>query len=121
MGPGINMRRMDILAEVLDRIRLGGTLLRHFELSRPWSLALPPRSDALFHYLSRGRATLTLEQGREIHMVEGDLVVVTRGEPHVIFSDRGTKPFEILDFNRPPQDLWQLDCITEAVRSRSRK
>jgi AraC-like DNA-binding protein len=99
------MRRMDILAEVLDRIRLGGTLLRHFELSHPWSLELPARSDALFHYLSRGTATLTLEQGREIHMAEGDLVVVTRGEPHVIFSDRGTKPFEILHLNRPPQNL----------------
>jgi AraC-like DNA-binding protein len=96
---------MDILAEVLDRVRLGGTLLRHFELGHPWSLELPARSDALFHYLSRGSATLTLEQGREIRMTEGDLVVVTRGEPHVIFSDRGTKPFQILHLNRPPLHL----------------
>jgi len=85
------MRDMDILAEVLDRVRLGGTVLRHFELGHPWSLALPGRSDALFHYLSRGAATLTLEQGREIGMTEGDLVVVTRGE--------------ILHLNRPPQHL----------------
>ena len=99
------MRGMDILAEVLDRVRLGGTLLRHFELGHPWSLALPSRSDALFHYLSRGQATLTLEQGREIRMVEGDLVVVTRGEPHVIFSDRGVQPFQILHLDRPPLQL----------------
>jgi len=33
-------------------------------------------------------------------MAEGDLVVVTRGEPHLIYSDRGTKPFRIVDFNR---------------------
>jgi AraC-like DNA-binding protein len=92
---------MDILAEVLDRIRLGGTILRHFELGHPWSLALPRRPDALFHYLSRGSATLTLEQGQELHMAEGDFVVVTRGEPHVIFSDRRTKPFQILHLNRP--------------------
>jgi AraC-like DNA-binding protein len=91
---------MDILAEVLDRVRLGGTLLFHFELGYPWSLALPERPYALFHYLSRGSATLALEQGRELRMTEGDFVVVTRGEPHVIYSDRRTKPFPILGFDR---------------------
>ena len=72
---------MDILAEVLDRVRLGGTLLFHFELGHPWGLALPARPYALFHYLSRGSATLVFEEGRELHMTEGDFVVVTRGEP----------------------------------------
>lgn len=96
---------MDILAEVLDRVRLGGTLLFHFELGHPWSLALPERPYALFHYLSRGSATLALEQGRELRMAEGDFVVVTRGEPHVIYSDRRTKPFSVLDLARPPAHL----------------
>ena len=96
---------MDILAEVLDRIRLGGTVLFHFELGHPWSLALPERPYALFHYLSRGSATLALEQGRELRMREGDFVVITRGEPHVIYSDRRTKPFPIMELDRPPAHL----------------
>ena len=96
---------MDILAEVLDRVRLGGTLLFHFELGHPWNLALPERPYALFHYLSRGSATLALEQGRELRMTEGDFVVVTRGEPHVIYSDRRTKPLPIVDLDRPPAHL----------------
>jgi AraC-like DNA-binding protein len=91
---------MDILAEVLDRVRLGGNLLFHFELGHPWNLALPERPYALFHYLSRGSATLALEQGREVRMTEGDFIVVTRGEPHVIYSDRRTKPLPILDLDR---------------------
>src|ERR1700760_4863636 len=93
---------MDILAEVLDRVRLGGTLLFHFELGHPWNLALPARPYALFHYLSRGTATLALEQGEELHMTEGDFVVLTRGEPHLIYSDRATAPLAILDLDRPP-------------------
>jgi len=101
----INIAGMDILAEVLDRVRLGGTLLFHFELGHPWSLALPARPYALFHYLSRGSATLAFEEGRELRMTEGDFVVVTRGEPHVIYSDRRTKPFPILDLDRPPTHL----------------
>ncbi|MEN6541775.1 AraC family transcriptional regulator [Parvibaculum sp.] len=92
---------MDILAQVLDRIRLGGTLLFHFELGHPWSLALPERPYALFHYLSRGSATLVLEEGQEIHMTEGDFVVVTRGEPHLIYSDSQTEPLPVLDLDRP--------------------
>jgi AraC-like DNA-binding protein len=96
---------MDILAQVLDRVRLGGTLLFHFELGHPWNLALPARPYALFHYLSRGSATLALEQGRELHMTEGDFVVVTRGEPHVIYSDRRTKPLPIMDLDRTPGRL----------------
>jgi hypothetical protein len=85
---------MDILAEVLDRVRLGGTLLFHFELGQPWSLALPQRPYALFHYLSPGSpsATLAFEQGPELRMNAGDFVVVSRGEPHEIYSDRRTTP-----------------------------
>ena len=91
---------MDILAQVLDRVRLGGTLLFHFELGHPWNLELPARPYALFHYLSQGSATLALEQGRELHMTEGDFVVITRGEPHVFYSDRRAKPLRILDIDR---------------------
>jgi hypothetical protein len=33
----------------------------------------------VFHYLSRGSATLSLEQGQKLRMNEGDFVVVTHG------------------------------------------
>ncbi|WP_456753891.1 MULTISPECIES: cupin domain-containing protein [unclassified Bradyrhizobium] len=91
---------MDILAQVLDRVRLGGTLLFHFELGHPWHLELPARPYALFHYVSRGSATLAVEQRQEIQMTEGDLVVITRGAPHVFYSDRKAKPLRIIDIDR---------------------
>ncbi|WP_441242244.1 cupin domain-containing protein [Tardiphaga sp. 768_D3_N2_1] len=91
---------MDILAQVLDRVRLGGTLLFHFELGHPWNLELPARPYALFHYLSRGSATLALEQAQELHMTEGDFVVITRGAPHAFYSDRRAKPLRIVDLDR---------------------
>jgi hypothetical protein len=96
---------MDLLAQLLDRVRLGGTLLFHFELGHPWNLALPARPYALFHYLSRGSATLALEHGSEFPMTEGDLVVVTRGEPHVIYSDRQTTPVPVHEAARPSPRL----------------
>ncbi|MDQ7251714.1 AraC family transcriptional regulator [Dongia sedimenti] len=96
---------MDIVAEMLDRVRLGGTVLFHFELGHPWSLALPAFPDALFHYLSRGSATLTLEHGQKLRMNAGDFVVITRGEPHLLYSDRRTKPVPLFDLDRPPAHL----------------
>ncbi|MGO4127863.1 cupin domain-containing protein [Inquilinus sp. YAF38] len=85
---------------MLDRVRLGGTLLFHFELGHPWHLELPSRPYALFHYLDQGSATLALGQGQEIQMTEGDFVVITRGEPHVFYSDRQAEPLRILDIDR---------------------
>jgi AraC-like DNA-binding protein len=95
-----NVGDMDILAQMLDRVRLGGTLLFHFELGHPWHLELPARPYALFHYLSQGSATFALGQRQEIQMAEGDFVVVTRGEPHVFYSDRRAKPLRIADIDR---------------------
>jgi len=91
---------MDVLAHVLDRVRLDGTLLFHFELGHPWHLEFPARPYALFHYVSQGSATLALGQEQEIQMAEGDFVVITRGEPHVFYSDRRAKPLRIMDIDR---------------------
>src|SRR5262249_46048678 len=99
---------MDILADVLDRVRLGGTLLYHYELGRPWSLALPRLPDAVFHYLSRGSAIIALEDGRELRMEAGDFVLITRGEPHRLCSTgpgRRAKPFPLLQPDRRPAHL----------------
>jgi AraC-like DNA-binding protein len=95
---------MDILAQVLDRVRLGGTLLFHFELGHPWNLALPKRPYAMFHYISSGSATLALGKGQELPMTAGDCVVISRGEPHKIYSDRRTRSFSVLDFDRSSAD-----------------
>jgi len=95
-----NLGGMDILAQVLDRIRLSGTLLFHFELGHPWRLELPARPYALFHYLSQGSATLAVGEGQEIQMTAGDFVVITRGEPHAFYSDRRAEPLRITDIDR---------------------
>ena len=85
---------MDILDEVLARVRLGGTLLYHYEMTTPWSVAVPAMPDAVFHYLSRGTALVTLD-GQELHIKEGDFVLVTRGEAHVVGSDRNIRPLPL--------------------------
>jgi AraC-like DNA-binding protein len=96
---------VDILDEVLARVRLGGTLLYHYELTTPWSVAIPTMPDALFHYLSRGSALVCFAGGRELRMKEGDFVLVARGEAHVVCSDRKTRPFPLGEMDRSPAHL----------------
>src|SRR5258705_11632368 len=100
--PRTYVASMDILTDVLDRVRLKGTLLFHYEFGRPWSVALPRSPDAIFHYLSRGSASIALEDGPMIQMAEGDFVLIVRGEPHVLRSGRRTKPVRLADLDRWP-------------------
>jgi hypothetical protein len=62
---------MDILTDVLDRVRLQGTVLFRYEFGRPWTVALPRSADAIFHYLSKGSASIALEDGAMLQMAEG--------------------------------------------------
>ena len=43
--PRTYVSSMDILTDVLDRVRLKGTVLFHYEFGRPWSVALPRSPD----------------------------------------------------------------------------
>src|SRR5271170_7841489 len=97
---GISVLGLDILADILTRVRLSGTLLFHYELSTPWGLDLPKRPHGVFHYLSRGSASLSVQKRAEISMGEGDFVLLARGEPHIIRSDRKAKLFPLLDLDR---------------------
>jgi AraC-like DNA-binding protein len=93
---------MDILSDVLNRIRLSGTLLFHYELGRPWNIELPQFQDAVFHYLRSGSATLVLQGGRTLRITDGDFVLIARGEPHVLRSGRRTNALSLLDLDRSP-------------------
>jgi AraC-like DNA-binding protein len=96
---------MDTLTDVLNRVRLNGTLLFHYELGCPWSLALPQFRNAVFHYLSRGSAMVALQGRPTVRIAAGDFVVVSRGEPHVLCSSRSAKPFPLLNLDRRPAHL----------------
>src|SRR5438309_2212743 len=119
---------MDILTQVLDRVRLGGTLLFHFELGHPWHLELPARPYALFHYLSQGSATLALErpgQGvalsrlTEVHFVEvlrSWIASLSPGQGGWIgaISDPHIGPALKL-IHESPEQLWTLSDLGRRV------
>jgi AraC-like DNA-binding protein len=93
---------MDILSDVLNRVRLSGTLLFHYELGRPWNIELPQCQDAVFHYLRSGSASVVLQEGRTLQLTDGDFILIARGEPHILRSGRRTKSLSLVDLDRHP-------------------
>jgi Cupin len=115
---------MDILTDVLDRVHLKGTVIFHYEFGRPWSVALPRSPDAIFHYLTRGSASIELEGGPTIQMAEGDFVLVVRGEHHVLRSGQRSKPIPLANPDRWPAHVaprpsrrWAKAVFDDDVRS----
>ena len=87
---------MDVLSEVLKVVRLQGAVFYSGEFSSPWSLQMPPSSTVagylpsaaghvvLYHFLTEGRASARLVNGRSIALDAGDMVIVPHGDAHIL-------------------------------------
>lgn len=100
---------MDALSEVLRQVGLSGAVFCHADLSAPWALSAP-RSDRLartlrpgaphlieYHLLLEGEAWLRVGRGPALHLGEGDLVMLPRGDAHRISSDASGRAAAALD------------------------
>src|SRR6478672_6561885 len=87
---------MDVLSEVLKVVKLQGALFYNGEFSAPWcvnassarALArhFAPQAEhvIIFHLLTEGRAFCRLENGEQVTLSAGDLVMIPHGDRHVM-------------------------------------
>ena len=87
----------DVLSDIFDTIRVRGTLYFRTDYSSPWAIKVPTYANAArFHLVVQGRCHVTLPSGRFADLGPGDLIVVTRGQEHVLADapDRSPAPLE---------------------------
>lgn len=91
-------RSMDLLSDILNVVRLSGTLYFRTSFSGQWGVQVPAFSNVCrFHYAHRGGCYVRVGAGGEpLHLAEGDLVLITRGADHVL-SDPAGAPVSSLD------------------------
>ncbi len=78
----------DVLSDIFETIRLRATLYFRTDYSPPWAITVPAYQQAArFHLVVQGRCHVTLKSGREIDLGAGDLIIIPRGQEHII-SDR---------------------------------
>src|SRR4029453_11221509 len=70
----------DVLADVVDSLKLRGRIFCRCELSAPWALGFAAGDFLHFHLIGRGNCWLRLHgRADAVALKEGDLLMVTRG------------------------------------------
>jgi AraC-like DNA-binding protein len=94
----------DVLAEVLDSLKLRGRIFCRCELSAPWALGFAAGDFSHFHVIGRGTCWLRFEGKAEaIALEEGDLLLVTRGHGYQLSDEPETPPIPVTDLVRGSQ------------------
>jgi AraC family transcriptional regulator, activator of mtrCDE len=78
---------MDVLSDVLDTLRLRGTLYFSTEFHQPWGLRVPAlRRVARFHLVVRGTLWVRVTgQTEPVQISSGDLILIPHGAEHVLY------------------------------------
>lgn len=88
----------DVLADVLDSLKLRGRIFCRCELSTPWALGFAAGDFSHFHVIEQGRCWLRLQgQADAIALDDGDLLIVTRGLGYQLSDEPGTPPIPLED------------------------
>jgi AraC-like DNA-binding protein len=90
----------DPLGEALQFLRMTGTFYSRAELTAPWGIALPAMPGCLlFHCVTAGE--VLLEVGDKKHRLHrGDLVLMPRGEGHLLLSKPSARTLPLFDLPR---------------------
>ena len=94
---------MDAFSEILGGVALKGALFFSAEFSAPWGFSSPPsRSFApgllpgaphlvIYHFVIEGSGFVRLEDGSNLKLEAGDVIVLPHGDAHRMFSDEGVR------------------------------
>ena len=97
---------MDAFSEVLSGVRLKGAMFFSAEFSAPWRLSTPhcrvlapvlvpgAAHMVVYHFVVEGTARAGVEDGADIELSPGDIVVFPHGDPHHLSAGPGTNPVE---------------------------
>jgi AraC-like DNA-binding protein len=84
---------MDILSDILSKLRLSGTLYFRTSFTSPWSVRVPSYKSVLrFHFAHVGRCLCRIEGvDNPVPLDQGDLIIITRGASHTLYCDPSTE------------------------------
>ena len=95
---------MDLLSDILARLKLAGTLYFRTSFTSPWSIKVPAFENvARFHLAHRGRCFVRVASEPEaVSLEQGDLVIIPAGAEHTLYCDPKTENLAV-----------QLDQVVE--------
>src|SRR5262245_27539381 len=86
----------DVLADVLDSLKLKGRIFCRCELSTPWAIGFAAGDFSHFHLVERGTCWFRLSGKPDaIALEEGDLLLVAEGHEYQLSDEPGTPPIPL--------------------------
>jgi AraC-like DNA-binding protein len=94
----------DALSDVLRTVRLTGAMFFDVVAMAPWAVESPPRERILpeilpgaehliaYHVVTEGKCFANVLGGESIPIEAGEVIVFTKGDPHVMSSGPGMRP-----------------------------
>ncbi|MEM7221875.1 MAG: AraC family transcriptional regulator [Pseudomonadota bacterium] len=89
---------MDVLSDILDLVRLQGSLYFRTAFNAPWGVKVPAyKNVARFHLVARGQCWITVDgQEPTIALSTGDLILIPHGSGHTL-RDAPDTPAETVE------------------------
>jgi len=97
---------MDAFSQILSGVQLKGAVFFRAEFSAPWGLSTPTAKAmastvgvgtdylvVLYHLVIEGGAVIELLDGQRTELSPGDIVIFPHGDPHLMSSSAGVRPF----------------------------
>jgi AraC-like DNA-binding protein len=108
---------MDVLSDVLDRVKLSSAVYFKSDFSAPWGMEIPKGPFAQFHIVTRGHCVL--RAGRKVvHLFAGDVVVFPKGGSHWLADQPSSdkKPgMEVVQSIMEGKSLFEGDNISTTL------
>ena len=94
----LELDKTDVLADVLDSIRLRGRVFCRGEFSAPWALGFSAGAISHFHIIEDGRCWLRFDdEPVPMALDQNDLIVIPRGAGYQLSDDPATPPIPLTD------------------------
>jgi AraC-like DNA-binding protein len=88
----------DVLADVLEATRTGGTVFARAMMGAPWALRCDPVKLAAFHIVARGSCTIRFDHGPDTLMLgTGDVALLPHGDGHTLYDDPAAPAMALAD------------------------
>lgn len=88
---------MNVFNDIVDTLRVRGTLYFRTEFAAPWSVLVPTYGNvARFHLVTGGHCWVRIDGVAEaIRIEEGDMIMIPRGSQHVLSDAPDRAPVEV--------------------------
>ena len=84
---------MDILSDILSKIKLSSVVYFKSDFSEPWGMDIPKGPFAQFHIVTKGQCVLKIKE-QSLQLFTGDIVVFPLGESHWLANKENSKLYD---------------------------